>query len=36
MVKNILKNILLMVNCKGILLERENEIPGRKGMGVFK
>jgi len=36
MVKNILKNILIMVNCKGILLERENEVPSRKRMGYLK
>jgi hypothetical protein len=30
------KNILMMVNCKGILLERENEAPGRKRMGYLK
>ena len=26
----------MMVNCKGILLERENEVPNRKRMGYLK
>ena len=26
----------MVVNCKGILLERENEVPSRKRMGYLK
>jgi len=36
MVKIIIKSILMTVNCKGILLERENEVPGRKRVGYLK
>jgi hypothetical protein len=36
MVKNIIKKILMMVDCKGILLESKNEAPGRKRMGYLK
>jgi hypothetical protein len=33
MVKNIIKIIIFTVNCKGILLQREDEVPRRKRMG---
>ena len=36
MVKNKTKNTLIRVNCKGILLQRENEVSRRKRMGYLK